>query len=231
LRGLGLRNQPAWCGTGGIGQTTEVGFYSDQMLPRFVDRVLGGKDFAKIRGRVAAGLTGQVLEVGFGSGLNVPHYPSDVDRVFAVDPATVGRKLAAGRVAASPVPVEYVGLDGASLPVESESVDHVLITWTMCTIPDVDSALVEILRVLRPGGEMHFAEHGRSPDPNVAKWQDRLTPFQRRWAGGCHLNRPIDRLVTEAGFTVTRMGNFYMKGPKPMGYMFEGLATKPPDPS
>lgn len=208
-----------------------MGFYSDQILPRFVDRVLGGKDFAKVRGRVAAGLSGQVLEVGFGSGPNVPHYPSDVDRVLAVDPATVGRKLAAGRVAASPVPVEYVGLDGSSLPVGAESIDHVLMTWTMCTIPDVDSALGEILRVLRPGGEMHFAEHGLSPDPKVARWQDRLTPFQRRVAGGCHLNRPIDRLVAQAGFTVTRMDNFYMKGPKPMGYMFEGLATKPLDPS
>jgi len=208
-----------------------VGFYSDQILPRFVDRILGGEDFAKVRSRVAAGLTGQVLEVGFGSGLNVPHYPPSVDRVLAVDPATVGRKLAARRVAASPVPVEYVGLNGAALPIESESVDHVLITWTMCTIPDIDSALVEILRVLRPGGEMHFAEHGRSPDPKVAKWQNRLTPFQRRIAGGCHLNRSIDRLVVQAGFAVMRVDNFYMVGPKPMGYMFEGVATKPLDSS
>jgi len=110
--------------------------------------------------------------------------------------------------------------------VDSASIDHVLITWTMCTIPDVASALGEILRVLRPGGEMHFAEHGRSPNPNVAKWQDRLTPLQRRWAGGCHLNRPIDRLIEDAGFTVSQMDNFYMGGPKPMGYIFEGSATR-----
>jgi len=203
-----------------------VGIYGDKILPRFTNQVLAGKEFTKVRARVAAGLTGDVLEVGFGSGLNVPHYPSEVERVLAVDPATVGRKLAAKRVAASPVPVEYVGLDGASLPVDSESIDHVLITWTMCTIPDVARALGEIRRILRPGGEMHFAEHGLSPDPKVAKWQDRLTPFQRRWAGGCHLNRPVDRLIEEAGFTVSRMDNFYMRGPKPMGYMFEGLATK-----
>ena len=203
-----------------------MGLYGDQLLPRFTNQILSGKEFTKIRRRVAAGLSGQVLEVGFGSGLNVPHYPSEVERVLAVDPATVGRKLAGKRVSASPVPVEYVGLDGASLPLDSGSIDHVLITWTMCTIPDVDGALCEMFRALRPGGEMHFAEHGLSPDPKVAKWQDRLTPFQRRRAGGCHLNRPIDRLIEEAGFVLSRMDNFYMKGPKPMGYMFEGLATK-----
>ena len=204
-----------------------VSFYSNQILPRLTNRVLAGKEFTKIRARVAAGLTGDVLEIGFGSGLNVPHYPVQVERVLAVDPATAGRKLATKRVAVSPVPVEYVGLDGACLPIDTGSIDHVLITWTMCTIPDVGGALGEIHRVLRPEGQMHFAEHGRSPDPSVAKVQDRLTPFQRRWAGGCHLNRPIDRLIEQAGFTVSRMDNFYMRGPKPVGYMFEGLATKP----
>jgi ubiquinone/menaquinone biosynthesis C-methylase UbiE len=204
-----------------------VSFYGDQILPRCVEKVLGGQEFARIRRRVTAGLTGEVLEVGFGSGLNVPLYPPEVRRVRAVDPATVGRKLAAERVAASSVPVEYVGLDGQLLPLESASVDHVLSTWTMCTIPDIGSALREIRRVLRPGGGLHFAEHGLSPDPKVARWQDRLTPLQRRIAGGCHLNRPIDRLVEDAGFTVTRIENYYMKGPRPMGYMFEGLATKP----
>jgi len=203
-----------------------VGFYADQILPRFTNLTLGQRAFTNIRSRVASGLSGEVLEIGFGSGLNVPHYPSSVKRVRAIDPATVGRKLAAHRVAASPVPVEYIGLDASSLPLDSASIDHVLITWTMCTVPDVKRALEEIHRVLRPGGELHFVEHGLSPDPQVAKWQDRLTPFQRRWAGGCHLNRPIDRLIEQAGFTVSRMDNYYMKGPKPMGYMFEGLATK-----
>jgi SAM-dependent methyltransferase len=203
-----------------------VSFYGDQILPRFVDRVLGGREFAGIRGRVAAGMTGEVLEVGFGSGLNVPHYPAEVHRVRAVDPATVGRRLAADRVAASPVPVEYVGLDGQLLPLDSASVDHVLMTWTMCTIPDVERAMREIHRVLRPGGELHFAEHGRSPDPKVAKWQDRLTPIQRRVAGGCHLNRPIDRLVEGAGFALARIETYYMSGPRPMGYMFEGVAKR-----
>src|SRR6202011_1903714 len=146
-------------------------------------------------------------------------YPPEVRRDRAVDPATVGRKLASKRVTASPVPVEYVDLKGQSLPVDSDSVDHVLITWTMCTIPDVAGPLLEIHRVLRPGGSLHFVEHGRSPDEKVARWQDRLTPLQRRIFGGCHLNRPIDRLVADSGLQVHEMDNYYMKGPKAFGYM------------
>ena len=203
-----------------------MGLYRDEVLPRITNVLLANSEFRKIRQRVATGLSGQVLEVGFGSGLNVPFYPSGVERVLAVEPATAGRKLAAKRVAASMVPVEYVGLDGASLPLESESVDHVLITWTMCTIPDVETALGEMNRVLRPGGQMHFVEHGRSPDPKVARRQDQLNPVQRWWAGGCNLNRPIDRLVTDSGFEATVLENFYMKGPKFTSYMYEGVATK-----
>jgi SAM-dependent methyltransferase len=203
-----------------------VGWYRDQVLPRCNDMLLARPDLTPVRARVAADLAGKVLEIGFGSGHNVPHYPAAVTLVQAVDPATVGRKLAARRLAASQVPVEFIGLDGQALPLESASVDHVLVTWTMCTIPDVDSALREMHRVLRPGGQVHFVEHGRSPDPSVARWQDRLTPLQRWLFGGCHLNRPIDRLLTRAGFGLTRMDNYYMAGPKPLGYCFEGVATK-----
>jgi len=203
-----------------------MGFYQNRILPRITNAALGGREFARVRQRVTAGLAGEVLEVGFGSGLNVPYYPAEVKRVRAVDPATAGRKLAARRLAASPVPVEFVGLDGRALPVESGSVDHVLITWTMCTIPDVQTAVAEMHRVLRPGGELHFAEHGRSPDPGVARWQDRLTPLQRFLYAGCHLNRPIDHLVTRAGFRMTRLQNFYFPGPKPFGYTYEGVAAK-----
>jgi len=167
-----------------------------------------------------------VLEVGFGSGRNVPHYPAAVKRVQAVDPATVGRKLAAKRVDAASVPVEYVGLDGQSLPLDDGAVDHVLTTWTLCTIPDVDAALIEIRRVLRPGGALHFLEHGRSPDPKIAHRQDRLTPWQRRIAGGCHLNRSIDTLVANSGLEMTSLDQYYVKGPKVFGYMYEGIATK-----
>ena len=124
------------------------------------------------------------------------------------------------------LPVEYVGLDGARLPIEDASVDHVLTTWTLCTIPDVRQALAEVHRVLRPGGALHFIEHGRSPQPKVARWQDRITPVQRRLFGGCHLNRAIDQLVADSGLEVTRMERYYMKGPKPLSYMYEGIAVR-----
>lgn len=203
-----------------------MGFYADKVLPRCVNVVCGTAEYDRMRARVAAGLDGEVLEIGFGSGLNVPHYPSGVTRVRAVDPATVGRKLAAKRVAESPVPVEYIGLDGEDLPVEDEGVDHVLVTWTLCTIPDVDRALREVRRVLRPSGSLHFVEHGRSPDARVARWQDRLNPVQKAVAGGCHLNRPIEQLVAGADLAIDKLDNFYARGPKPFGYMYEGVATR-----
>ena len=202
-----------------------MGFYEDQVLPRFIDVALGTKRLGHLRERVAAQLDGEVLEVGFGSGRNVPFYPSTVTRVRAVDPATVGRKLAAKRVAASSVPVEYVGLDGEDLPLDDGSVDHVLTTWTLCTIPDVSRALDEVSRVLRPGGSLHFLEHGRSSDAKVVKWQDRMTPLQRRLGGGCHLNRPIDRLITDSPLRISRLENYELPGPKSLGYMYEGVAT------
>jgi SAM-dependent methyltransferase len=209
-----------------LGDTGPVGFYENQVVPRFTEVVMSRRELTPIRARVAASLAGDVLEVGFGAGLNVPHYPPAVTHVRAVDPATIGRKLAAKRVASSSVPVEYVDLDGQALSLESASIDHVLTTWTLCSIPDVDRALSEIRRVLRPGGLFHFVEHGCSPDRKVAGWQDRLTPFQRRVAGGCHLNRPIDQLVLNSGLELMRLENYYAKGPRPFGYMFEGVATK-----
>ena len=142
-----------------------MGLYGDHVLPRVIDLMLRRRDFEEVRERTAAGLSGEVLEVGFGSGLNLPHYPPEVTRILAVDPALVGRKLAAARLAACLVPVEFVGLDGETLPVDDASVDHVLCTWTLCSIPDAGRALGEIKRVLKPGGTFHFVEHGRSPDP------------------------------------------------------------------
>jgi ubiquinone/menaquinone biosynthesis C-methylase UbiE len=203
-----------------------MGFYSDQILPRISDVLMATKEFEPIRARVAQELAGDVLEVGFGSGLNVPHYPRVVRRVQAVDPATLGRKLAAKRLANSPVLVEFIGTDGQRLPVETGSVDHVLATWTLCTIPRPERALAEIHRVLRPGGKFHFVDHGRSPEPKEARWQDRLTPIQRRLAGGCHLNRPIRELVEAAGFELSKLENYYASGPKPLGYLYEGVAVK-----
>jgi ubiquinone/menaquinone biosynthesis C-methylase UbiE len=202
-----------------------VSYYEDQVVPRLIDVVLGTKAVGKLRQQVAASLSGEVLEVGFGSGLNVPYYPPGVTRVQAVDPAMVGRKLAAKRIAASRVPIDFVGLDGEHLPVASGSIDHVLITWTMCTIPNIETALAEMRRVLRPGGQLHFIEHGLAPDANVVKWQHRLNPIENRLAGGCNLNRPIDTLIENAGFSFDELETFYGKGPKSFSYFYEGVAS------
>lgn len=203
-----------------------MGFYTDQILPRIVDKVTNRGEFRDLRSRVTEGLEGEVLEVGFGSGLNLTYLPSGVTKVLAVDPSEVGRQLAARRIADSPAAVEHVGLDGEDLPLPSESVDAALSTLTLCTIPDVDRALGEVHRVLRDGGELHFLEHGLSPDAKVATWQHRLTPVQRRVAGGCHFNRPIDQLLTDNGFEITQIENFYMRGPKTPSYMYRGVARK-----
>jgi len=230
-RGGGIHANTTRChwilaAAGGPSQTGEMGLYEEQILPRVTDRVLRGTEAARLRARVTAGLSGEVLEVGFGSGLNVPYYPTAVKRVRAVDPSAVARKLAAERVAASVVPVEYVGADAQVLPLDDASVDHVVSVLTLCTIPAADRALAEIRRVLRPAGAFHFMEHGLSPDETVARWQHRLTPLQRRVFGGCHIDRPIGRLVADAGLELTRLDNYYLKGPRAFGYMFDGVAIK-----
>lgn len=201
-------------------------FWDREVVPRMVDKACGMRAIRALRARVAQGLRGEVVEIGFGSGLNLPHLPASVERVLAVDPALVGRRLAARRLAATPVPVDFVGLDGEHLPLGDATVDAALSTFTMCTIPDVAQALREVHRVLRPGGELHFLEHGLSPEHSVARWQHRLTPIQRRVAGGCHLDRPIDELVAASGFEVAALQTYYLKGPKAVGYLYEGVARK-----
>jgi ubiquinone/menaquinone biosynthesis C-methylase UbiE len=203
-----------------------MGFYDDRVLPRLTDLVLG-RPMEETRARVAAGLSGEVLEIGFGSGRNLPHLPAGVTRLLAVEPAAGGRTLAAPRIAAAPLTVEFVGDDGQALPLPDASVDHVLTTWTLCTIPDAEQALREVHRVLRPGGTMHFAEHGRSPRPGVARWQDRLTPSWGRFAGGCYLNRRIDDLVEKSELTLESFRTYQMSGTALMGFAYEGVASKP----
>jgi ubiquinone/menaquinone biosynthesis C-methylase UbiE len=207
-----------------------MGWWAEQVVPRVTDVVLGTKDVREHRRRVVPGLRGSVVEIGFGSGLNVPLYPEGVERVYAVDPSAVGRKLAEQRVSASPIPIEFVGLEGEHLPLGDGSVDAALSTFTLCTIPDVSRALRELVRVLRPGGRFHFLEHGLCPEPATARWQHRLNGFQQRIAAGCHLDRSIDRLVQDAGFDIQELRNDWFRGPrlsKPWGYLYKGIAIKP----
>jgi ubiquinone/menaquinone biosynthesis C-methylase UbiE len=203
-----------------------MSFYGDHILPRLIDVLMRARDTHDVRARVASNLTGDVLEIGFGSGLNVPFYPPSLTRVYALDPAEVGRKLAARRVAASPVPVSYIGLDAQRIPLADGSVDSVLTTWTLCTIPDPAQALAEVRRVLRPGGTLHFAEHGRAPDPKVARKQDLLEPIQQRVFGGCQLTRHIDQLIAASGLELTGLKTYYRPGPPSTSYTYEGQATK-----
>ena len=200
--------------------------YDQQILPRLINIACGSKDLRPLRERVCAGLSGDVVEIGFGSGLNVECYPAAVERVTAVDPSGLGWKLASQRVAASPVPIERSGLDGQSLPFDDGRFDTALTTWTLCTVPDAVGALQELRRVLKPGGTLHFLEHGLAPDENVRRWQYRLDPIQRRLAGGCTFSRPVVRLLSEAGFTITAIDTFYSTGePKFAGAQSLGVAA------
>lgn len=199
------------------------------MVPRLTDVMLGNKEVGRHRCRAVTGLHGVVLELGFGSGLNVPVYPVEIEKVLAVEPSAVGRALGAKRIASSPVPVEFVGLDGQDVALADASVDAALSTFTLCTIPDAARALREVRRLLRPGGRFHFLEHGLCPDPDVARWQRRCNGLQHRVAGGCNLDRPVDRLIRDAGFDIEELQTDFLAGPRfsrPWGYLFEGVAQR-----
>ena len=204
-----------------------MGIYGDQVLPRLQDKVMNRKGTRDVRTRVCAGLTGDVVEVGFGTGLNVRHYSPEVTRVFAVEPSRVCMQLAEVRIARSDVSVTLAGLTGEHLDLPSEEFDAVLSTWTLCTIPDLAAALQELRRVLKPGGAFHFVEHGHAPDTKTARWQQRLEPLHKRLAGGCHLTRRIPEYIENAGFRIEHLDTYYFDGePKPFGYTFEGRAVR-----
>ncbi len=204
-----------------------MGFYKEKVLPHILNKAMDTKVEREIRGRVCEGLHGQVVEIGFGSGLNVPHYPPDVTKVLAIEPSQVALRLAEPRIAESSAAIDAAGLDGQHLDLQSEEFDGVLSTWTLCTIPDIAAALAEARRVLKPGGTFHFVEHGHSPDANVARWQARIEPLNKRLVGGCHMTRAISDEIERAGFLVKELDNYYAKGaPKPWGYEYEGRALK-----
>ena len=204
-----------------------MGWYTEQVLPRIINIACAkGPGVDRLRDRVCGGLSGAVVEVGFGSGLNVPHYPAGVTAIAAIEPSDVAWGLAAQRVAGTEVPVRRAGLDAQALPFEDESFDSALSTWTLCTIPDVGAALAELRRVLRPGGTLHFVEHGLAPDESVLQWQRRLEPVQKRLAGGCHLTRPILELIEGSGFTIEEVDAFYLdRAPAVLGSLVLGIAS------
>ena len=203
-----------------------VGVYAEHVLPRIINVACGAAEARPLRERVCAGLHGDVVEIGFGTGHNVPFYPATVTSVAAVEPSDLSWKLAAGRVAAASVPIQRSGVGGESLPFADGRFDAALSTWTLCTIPDPHAALTELRRVLRPGGTLHFVEHGLAPDHKVQQWQHRLEPLNKRMFGGCHLARPIVDLIQAAGFTIKEVDVFYEKGsPKPMGAASLGVAV------
>jgi ubiquinone/menaquinone biosynthesis C-methylase UbiE len=204
-----------------------MGWWTDHVVPRIADRFLGLGEIHNLRERTCAGLAGDLVEVGFGSGLNCGHYPAEVRRVAAVEPSDVAWRMATPRLGSTHPAVVRVGLDGQALNLPDASYDCALSTFTMCTIPDLDAALAEIVRVLRPGGSLHFLEHGLSPDAGVARWQRRLQPLQRRVAGGCHLDRPIRAYVERSGLVPETIDSWYGMGPRPFGYLYLGRARKP----
>lgn len=206
-----------------------MSWYADQLVPRIVNLVCATPGMSRWRRMVVDGLTGSVVEIGFGSGLNVPFYPSAVQRVYAVEPRDAAWRLAQRAVAASPITITRVGLDGQRLPLEDESCDSALCTFTLCTVADDALAARELWRVLKPGATLHVLEHGVAPDERVATWQRRLDPLERALADGCHLTRDAASVLESAGFAVSVLERRYGSGPKPWSYFTAALATKPLD--
>lgn len=204
-----------------------MSFYRNRILASQMPKVMGTPEHMDLRTATASGLSGDIVEIGFGAGLNLVALPKIVRSVHAVDPDKLGRTLAAERIEASHAEVTFSGLDGEQIPLAENSMDCALSTWTICTIPDMAQALRELRRVLKPGGRLHFLEHGLSPEAGVARWQRWLNPIQKVYAGGCRLNVKMDQLIREAGFDIVDLENFYMTGPKYASYMYRGVAINP----
>ena len=202
-----------------------MGFYAKYVLPRLIDLAMRNKDTARLRAEWIPHARGEVLEIGIGSGLNLPFYSTEVQRVYGVDPSLELQQMARKRALVNPVQVEFLSQSAEEpLPLAKETIDTVVVTWTLCSIPNPTEALQQAKRVLKPSGRLIFVEHGRSSDPGVVAWQDRITPAWKRIGGGCHLNRKIDDLITGAGFQIVELRTNYLPGPRPMTYTYQGFA-------
>jgi len=201
-----------------------MGFYQHQVLPRLLHFAMRQPPLLPFRERVIGGARGRVLEIGIGSGLNLPLYGPAVDTVIGLEPSPELLRMARDRAATARVPVELLEASAEAVPLDTASIDTVVMTWTLCTIPDPHSALAELRRVLKPGGALLFVEHGRAPELAVARWQDRLDPLWRRIAGGCHLNREIDTLIAGSGFRIDALANARLPGPRTHTFLYEGRA-------
>ncbi len=204
-----------------------MGFYAKHVLPHAIDFAMRDKETSRIRAEVIPRAHGMVLEVGIGSGLNLPFYSDRVTRVYGVDPSLELQKIARTRARAASVAVEFLAQSAEeSLPLDDQSIDTVVITWTLCSIPDVSKALLQIKRVLKPTGQLIFVEHGLAPDPSVQSWQNRINPIWKPIAGGCNLNRKIDDLITSAGFEMSELQTTYLPGPRPLTFTYRGIAQQ-----
>lgn len=202
-----------------------MGWYTQHVLPRVIDAAMRNKETTRLRADWISQARGEVLEVGIGSGLNLPFYSSQVQRVYGLDPSVELLRMARQRAAAGPTQVDFL-LQFAEepLPLADASIDTVVVTWTLCSLASAPQALQQMRRVLRESGRLVFLEHGRAPDSGVVAWQDRLTPVWKRIAGGCHLNRKIDELIKAAGFQIEELRTCYLPGPRPMTYTYQGIA-------
>jgi ubiquinone/menaquinone biosynthesis C-methylase UbiE len=203
-----------------------MALYTDHILPRIMNWAMGTSFIAEERKKALSEVSGRVLEIGFGSGHNLPYYSSRVQGLVAIDPSAVSAKLARKRILMASFPVEYLALEGEKIFAPDASFDSVVSTFTLCTIPDVTAALRQLRRVLKPDGTFYFLEHGKSPDPAVSRRQNRLNRFQKRLCGGCNLNRDMKQLIQDAGFQMSTMETHYGKGPKFASYLYTGSARR-----
>jgi ubiquinone/menaquinone biosynthesis C-methylase UbiE len=203
-----------------------MSFYDRYVLPRLLDLAMRNSEVARYRARLVPRARGAVVEIGIGSGLNLPFYGGHVERLGGVDPSHELLAMTRKKTAGSSFPVELIARGAESLPLDAGSADCAVTTYRLCTIPQPLAALREVHRVLRPGGSIIFAEHGLAPDASVERWQHRLNPWWRRLAGGCNLDRRIDALLTAAGFEITEITREYARGPKPLAYVYSGIARR-----